>query len=336
MRQTILARHPEAVPGGAVFTRQPVGRPAGRRRSRVTRLIVALSAAPCVALPAQAIAGTLDQQQTLVNAASGIDGASPDGPGFSTAQTFTPGASGLLDQVDLLLARFPATAGPLTVEIRNASGGVPGSTVLASASVPAADVPVEQTEGFDWIPVSFASPALVTSGTQYAIVAYTDVPGHYGWGQRTTLNAYANGRAFGVFQSPPTTWLTFGANVDFTFKTYVFVYPFSGFFSPVDNAEVNLANAGSSVPAKFSLGGDQGLDVLADGYPKLVFYECNPGADVDPIEETSTANNGLTYDSVSDTYTYVWKTEKGWSGKCGTFTLKLDDGTVHEAKFAFK
>ena len=36
------------------------------------------------------------------------------------------------------------------------------------------------------------------------------------------------------------------------------------------------------------------------------------------------------------TYTYVWKTSKNWKGKCGTFTLKLDDGSEHTAEFQFK
>jgi hypothetical protein len=238
-----------------------------------------------------------------------------------------------------LLARFPATAGPLTVEIRNVSGGVPGSTVLASASVPAADVPIEgpPLQGFDWIAVPFASPALVAAGTQYAIVAHTSVPGHYGWGFQTTLNAYAGGRAFGVPQSPPTTWLTFGANTDFTFKTYVFVYPFSGFFRPVDNLPVvNTMKAGAAAPIKFSLGGDRGLDILAAGSPTSQQIACDSGVPSDEIELTSTAGgSSLQYDPLTDTYTYVWKTDKAWAGQCRLLSVTLTDGTVHEASFKF-
>jgi len=51
-----------------------------------------------------------------------------------------------------------------------------------------------------------------------------------------------------------------------------------------------------------------------------VFTPCNLGDPVDPIEETSTANNGLAYNALTDTYTYVWKTSKNWKGKCGAFT----------------
>jgi hypothetical protein len=105
--------------------------------------------------------------------------------------------------------------------------------------------------------------------------------------------------------------------------------------NPTDPEPVNGVKAGSSVPVKFSLGGDQGLGVLAENYPNLVFAPCDPSEEADPLEETSAANNGLTFDALTDTYTYVWKTDKGWKGKCATLTVKLDDGTEHTADFVF-
>ena len=46
------------------------------------------------------------------------------------------------------------------------------------------------------------------------------------------------------------------------------LYTLTGFFSPVDNLPtVNAANAGSSIPIKFSLGRNWGLNVLAPGSP---------------------------------------------------------------------
>ena len=53
-------------------------------------------------------------------------------------------------------------------------------------------------------------------------------------------------------------------------------------------------------------------------------------------EETTTANQGLTYDAASGQYTYVWKTQKSWAGTCRQFTLRLTDGTDHIALFKFK
>ena len=65
---------------------------------------------------------------------------------------------------------------------------------------------------------------------------------------------------------------------------------FSGFLQPVDNLpEVNLAKAGSSIPVKFSLGGDKGLAIFAAGYPKSVVITCSSSAPVDAIESTVTA-----------------------------------------------
>jgi hypothetical protein len=46
--------------------------------------------------------------------------------------------------------------------------------------------------------------------------------------------------------------------------TYSVIYDFDGFFNPVDNPDVlNRVKAGSAIPVKFSLGGDQGLDIFA-------------------------------------------------------------------------
>jgi hypothetical protein len=57
---------------------------------------------------------------------------------------------------------------------------------------------------------------------------------------------------------------------------------------------------------------------------------------VDPIEETATAGtSGLQYSASTQTYTYVWRSERGWSGTCRRFTLRLDDGTVRTADFRF-
>ena len=46
------------------------------------------------------------------------------------------------------------------------------------------------------------------------------------------------------------------------------LYTLTGFFSPVDNLPtVNAASAGSSIPIKFSLGRNWGLNVFAPGSP---------------------------------------------------------------------
>ena len=67
------------------------------------------------------------------------------------------------------------------------------------------------------------------------------------------------------------------------------------------NGIVNLVKAGSAVPIKFSLDGDQGLDILAAGSPTITFTACNAGAQVDAIETTVTAGgSSLSYDPVAE------------------------------------
>ena len=81
---------------------------------------------------------------------------------------------------------------------------------------------------------------------------------------------------------------------------------------------------------KFSLGGNQGLSVIKRGYPTATQVGCpNGAATVDPIEDTTTSNSGLTYDASADRYTYVWKSSKAWAGKCYRFELGLNDETSH-------
>jgi hypothetical protein len=128
-----------------------------------------------------------------------------------------------------------------------------------------------------------------------------------------------------------------------TFKVNV-LYNWNGFFQPVDNSMWNSAKAGQSIPVKFSLGGNMGLDIFgtwgspAKSYPKITAIACpSASISIDAIEEyaTSTANNGLVYDATAGQYNYVWKTEKSWATKCFQFDLGLKDGSIHTFKVQF-
>jgi len=110
-------------------------------------------------------------------------------------------------------------------------------------------------------------------------------------------------------------------------------FTWSGFFSPVGAR--NTAHAGSAVPIKFSLGGDRGLNVFAPGSPSSAPMACE-GTSPGTYEPTVTAgNSSLSYDAVADRYTYVWKTQKAWSGTCRELLVTLADGTTHSATFVF-
>ena len=111
---------------------------------------------------------------------------------------------------------------------------------------------------------------------------------------------------------------------------------FLGLFQPVDNPPTrNRAKAGSAIPVKFSLGGDYGLKVFQAGAAASQSVTCGSLSPVDEIEETVTAGkSGLTYDSTTQTYTYVWRTDKQWTG-CRQLILRFFDGTQRTAVFEF-
>lgn len=116
------------------------------------------------------------------------------------------------------------------------------------------------------------------------------------------------------------------------------VLPFTGFFPPISNPPVlNAVQGGQAIPVKFRLGGNQGLDVFAPGYPKSKAVPCEPDDLVNDVQPTEAAGgSGLTYNPATDTYTYVWKTEKTWRKSCRTLLLQLTDGVIHTADFRFK
>jgi hypothetical protein len=114
-------------------------------------------------------------------------------------------------------------------------------------------------------------------------------------------------------------------------------YPFTGFLSPIMNPpELNVVNSGSSVPIKFSLSGNRGLDIFAPNSPSSTQIQCPQGAPVNTVGTTTAGNSTLTYNATLDQYTYAWKTDASWKGSCRRLDVQLADGTTHSANFQFK
>src|SRR6266545_4959752 len=134
-------------------------------------------------------------------------------------------------------------------------------------------------------------------------------------------------------------------------RTFNVNYVWHGFFQPVDNnpdptgasiTVLNMAKAGSAIPVKFDLSGNQGLSIMFDSTsPSVKQFTCPSGAVVaDTIEEILAAtNSGLQYDATANApygqYIYVWKTSSSWTNTCQKLTVKLRDGTSHYAFFKF-
>jgi hypothetical protein len=114
--------------------------------------------------------------------------------------------------------------------------------------------------------------------------------------------------------------------------------PFSGFFQPVDNPPtVNVARAGTTIPVKFSLGGNRGLNIFATTAPVSQQFACDSSALVSGVEETVKAGaSSLSDDPATDTYTYVWKTTAVWRNTCRQLILKGGRRDEYIANFQFK
>jgi hypothetical protein len=105
-----------------------------------------------------------------------------------------------------------------------------------------------------------------------------------------------------------------------------------GYLAPVEEPPaVNLANAGATVPMRFSLAGDRGFDLFF-GDPE-VFDRCDwaiPGAGA-----PANSAGGLRYEPADDLYVFAWKTSKDWVGSCRNFEIVFDDGSYLRSDFSF-
>ena len=182
------------------------------------RALVAAVLATSFAAAAPASAGTLDQSQT-----GAAEGFGSFGNGRGAAQTFAPGFSGPVDQVDVAVKRAASSTcspGPgITVQIRTTTGGLPAATVLATTTIPHASVGTATA----LTSATFSSPATVVAGTQYAIVLIAE--GVTGCASTfpyevaaTSGNPYAAGEMF--LSLAPGQWMVQGT-YDVIFRTYV-------------------------------------------------------------------------------------------------------------------
>jgi len=109
-----------------------------------------------------------------------------------------------------------------------------------------------------------------------------------------------------------------------------------GFLPPINNVRTNPIHPGAGVPVQFILGGDRGLAIFALGSPSSSQIACPlSDASSQAIPTNTAGNSGLSYDPTTDTYTYVWKTDKSWTGTCRRLIVTFADGSVRTADFSF-
>ena len=104
------------------------------------------------------------------------------------------------------------------------------------------------------------------------------------------------------------------------------IWDFGGFLGKNEERPgPNTAKAGANLNLRFTLDGDQGMAVLAAGYPRSGTYTCGGTPLLDATEPVAGDLNA----AGSGQYSFAWKTNKAWADTCRTFVLKLADGTYH-------
>jgi hypothetical protein len=114
---------------------------------------------------------------------------------------------------------------------------------------------------------------------------------------------------------------------------YQVIWPFTGFIGLSAPPALNEAKATGTVPIRFSLGGDRGLDVLRPGYPKSRQVDCTTRGPLG--SRTSASGQGPFFNSNNDQYQYGWETERSWLGTCRELELGLIDGSDRTVLFRF-
>ena len=172
---------------------------------------------------------------------------------------------------------------------------------------------------------------------QRVLAAYTCADQAGGSGVATCEGPVANGAAIdtstvGAHSFEVRTADNAG-NADSRTVSYTVVYDFDGFFWPVQNPpKWTRWKAGAPVPVRFSLGGYNGPRPEAAGYPRS--RPCG-GGDGELVTRAAKKKPVFDYERRSGRYSLLWKTDRRWAGTCREFVLKLDDGSVHTARFQF-
>ncbi|MEA2558998.1 MAG: hypothetical protein QOH06_502 [Acidobacteriota bacterium] len=169
-------------------------------------------------------------------------------------QTFTPSVTGPMTRVDVKLfcLNCTGTTPNLTLALRATTGGLPTGADLASATLTGFN---DFAQGF-WHTVNFATPPVLTSGTQYAIVLRATAnpsAGTYNWlrsGGAVGADVYAGGTRVSSANSGGTWTVTLatGVSVDMGFKVYID----TGFTSGNQVSSLKDANPQVGYPADWT------------------------------------------------------------------------------------
>ena len=202
------------------------------------------------------------------------------------------------------------------------------------ATVSAVHIALRNAAGMYWTGTgsSFTSPTPVWLST----------PGTTGWNKLIPYSTFPTAGSYTLLSRSTDT----AGNVETAPDSHTFsvsnvsggVYVFEGFFQPIDNTNLNKANAGSTIPVKWriTLNGVPASDPNSFVALTSRVVDCGTLSGMAPDNiETYTTNSGLQYTG-NGSWHFNWKTPKSYANQCRIMTLTLNDGSIHDADFKFK
>jgi len=115
-------------------------------------------------------------------------------------------------------------------------------------------------------------------------------------------------------------------------------FNFGDFLAPVNDAPtLNLVARGALVPIRWQLpDGHGGFVTSTASFSSATVGSLTCGsASLVPLNDSSDAPAGISYDADSNSFIYNWQTSSSWTG-CRKLTIKLKDGSLHELRFKFQ
>ena len=187
--------------------------------------------------------------------------------------------------------------------------------------------------------VAFASPADGATFKLHQAVNATFSCADQGSGIASCTAPVASGSAIDTGSVGTKTFAVLArdraGNARTTTHSYRVIFDFAGFYSPINNVPVlNSVKAGSVVTESFSLGGNQGMGIMAAGYPKSQAISCTSlVASGSQAAMTGTLHYGSA--AFGTRYYEQWTGSSSWQGTCRQIIIRLSDGTDHIAYFKF-
>lgn len=187
--------------------------------------VLAAASLLCLGLTSAASAQVVDQEQPVIDYLTVGDMALGGYYNQELAQVFTAGRTGFLEAAEFPLecVNFAETpAGTITMDVRNVQGGVPGDTVLSSATFDPAGFPGYWPN--DYPPylrrLALASPVALTAGMQYALTLSFQTPNGTSCGVASgpVGDSYLGGD--GAYRETAWPfWAPLGSRLDMPFRT---------------------------------------------------------------------------------------------------------------------